>query len=116
LGVTVDGYRRGIQLFNQRHFFDAHEIWEDVWRETSGPEKKFLQGLIQAAVAFHHHATGNVVGACSLMERARKNLLECPEAFRGIHISPLRVSLVDWREALSSGRSHPAFPRLDEFE
>ena len=70
--MDVNGYQRGIQLFNAREFYDAHEVWEDVWRESNGMEKQFLQGLIQAAVAFHHHSTGNVIGACSLMdERVR---------------------------------------------
>ena len=44
-------YQRGIRHFNEREFYDAHEVWEDVWRESSGLGKKFLQGLIQAAVA-----------------------------------------------------------------
>jgi hypothetical protein len=116
LGVNLDGYQRGIQLFNQRHFFDAHEIWEDVWRETNGPEKRFLQGLIQVAVAFHHHSTGNLAGACSLLERARKNLVAYPEQFEGIRVTALCASLAMWRSSLSAGSSVPAFPQLDEIE
>jgi hypothetical protein len=111
--VNSDGYRRGIQLFNERHFFDAHEIWEDVWRETNGPEKKFLQGLIQVAVAFHHQSTGNVVGACSLMERAGKNLADYPGDFCGIKLTVLLVSLGHWRDSLSKGGALPEFPKLD---
>ena len=110
--VDAVGYHRGIQLFNQQHFYDAHEIWEDVWRETSGPEKKFLQGLIQAAVALHHHSTGNVVGACSLLERARKNLVNYPEDFGGIRLTALLVSLATWRESLLEGRTLPEFPEV----
>src|SRR5579863_1708504 len=72
--MNAEGYQRGIRLFNAREFYEAHEVWEDVWRESHGLEKKFLQGLIQAAVALHHHSTGNVVGACSLMERSRRNI------------------------------------------
>jgi len=112
--VNQEGYQRGIQLFNQRHFFDAHETWEDVWRETHGPEKKFLQGLIQVAVAFHHHSTGNLVGACSLLERARKNLVKYPGEFGGIRVTALCASLEHWRDSLSSGTNVPEFPKLDE--
>jgi hypothetical protein len=83
LTMNADGYHRGIRLFNAREFYDAHEVWEDVWRESEGMEKRFLQGLIQAAVAFHHHSTGNVDGTCSLLERACKNLAACPEEFGG---------------------------------
>jgi hypothetical protein len=110
--VHEDGYRRGIQLFNQCHFYDAHEIWEDVWRETNGPEKQFLQGLIQVAVAFHHHSTGNVVGACSLLERARRNLAAYPGEFKGVAVTALLESLATCRESLSSDGSVRVFPKL----
>ena len=44
-------YRQGVELFNRAAFFDAHEALEDVWRAAPLAEKKFLQGLIQVAVA-----------------------------------------------------------------
>ena len=108
--ANVDGYQRGIRLFNAREFYDAHEVWEDVWRESQGAEKRFLQGLIQAAVAFHHHSTGNVAGACSLMERARKNLAACPVELGRIRVSVLLESLGQWRAALAYGGATPAHP------
>jgi uncharacterized protein len=106
----IDGYHRGILLFNAREFYDAHEVWEDVWRESEGMQKRFLQGLIQAAVALHHHSTGNVVGACSLMERARKNLAACPAEFGGIQVGALLDLLGEWRAALVRGAEAPAHP------
>ena len=112
--MHVDLYRRGIRLFNERNFFDAHETWEDVWRESKGPEKKFLQGLIQVAVAFHHHSTGNIVGACSLFERARKNLAEYPENFGGISVATLTASVAAWRHSLTACTSPPPFPLINE--
>ena len=105
-----EGYRLGIRHFNAREFYDAHEVWEDVWRESDGMEKRFLQGLIQAAVALHHHSTGNVVGACSLMERARRNLAGCPEEFGGIRLGELLESLGEWRAALVGGEPAPGHP------
>ena len=114
--MHAEGYRRGVHLFNQQNFYDAHEVWEDVWRESQGAEKKFLQGLIQVAVAFHHHSTGNIVGACSLLARARKNLAEYPAGFRGISVPFLLDSLAVWRESLLSGRPAPPFPKLEGAE
>jgi len=110
--LDSDGYHRGIHLFNAREFYDAHEIWEDVWRESHGLEKRFLQGLIQAAVAFHHHSTGNVAGARSLIERAHKNLAACPPNFGGIGVSPLLESLDHWRTSLARGGPTPAHPQI----
>jgi len=108
--MNADAYRRGILLFNAREFYDAHEVWEDVWRESEGMEKRFLQGLIQAAVAFHHHSTGNVVGASSLMERARKNLVACPSEFGGVRVDDLLESLAQWRAALTGSGTTPRHP------
>ena len=108
--MNADGYHRGILLFNAREFYDAHEVWEDVWRESEGMEKRFLQGLIQAAVALHHHSTGNVVGACSLMERGRNNLAACPQEFGGIRVNALLESLGQWRAALVRGETTPSHP------
>jgi uncharacterized protein len=110
--VNADRYHRGIQLFNARQFFDAHEVWEDVWRDSQGLERRFLQGLIQSAVAFHHYSTGNLTGARSLMERGRKNLAACPEHFGGITLSALLQALAHWQEALASGDTPPPHPRI----
>ncbi len=105
-----DKYQVGIRHFNAREFYDAHEVWEDVWRESHGMEKRFLQGLIQAAVALHHHSTGNVVGACSLMARAHKNLAACPEEFGGIRVGELQAALGEWRAAIVGGEAAPGCP------
>ena len=45
-------YLAGIVLFNRGDFFEAHEVWEQLWMEP-GEDKKFFQGLIQAAVALN---------------------------------------------------------------
>ena len=109
---SSEGYRRGIRLFNAREYYDAHEVWEDVWRESHGMEKRFLQGLIQAAVALHHQSTGNVVGACSLVERARRNLAGCPEEFGGIQVAELLAALGEWRAELVAGEGVSGLPMI----
>src|ERR1700756_1860949 len=109
---TVDARRfaEGIKLFNSAQFFEAHEVLEDVWRAAPTADKKFLQGLIQAAVAFHHHSTGNRVGARSLLTRARRNLSGYPDEFGGIDLTPLLKSLARWQEALEDGQSVSPLP------
>lgn len=105
-------YLRAVSLFNNATFFEAHEAWEDVWRPAVEPEKKFLQGLIQVAVAFHHHANGNLAGARSLLERGNRNLTGYPENFGGIRLGALRQSLEQWRRALDEGKPVPPLPQL----
>jgi predicted metal-dependent hydrolase len=105
-------YQRGLQLFNQGEYFDAHEVLEDVWRAAPAAEKKFLQGLIQAAVALHHYSRGNVVGARSLLARAQRNLTAYPGRHGGIDLAGLRARLEQWTAALNAGQGAPLAPRI----
>jgi predicted metal-dependent hydrolase len=105
-------YREGIALFNQHSFFEAHEVLEDVWRAAPEPERKFLQGLIQVAVALHHHSRGNLVGCRSLLDRARRNLATYPAEYGGVDLGGLLDSVDRWREALHQGSPAPPLPQL----
>ena len=64
-------YLAGIVFFNRGDFFEAHEAWEGLWMDTSGPDKKFFQGLIQAAVGLCHFCNGNLRGAAKLYKGSR---------------------------------------------
>jgi len=112
--VDPDQYLRGISLFNNAKFFDAHEALEDVWRAAPPENKKFLQGLIQVAVAFHHYSTGNRVGMQSVLERAIKNLAEPAGSFGQIQLVSLLQSLGQWRDALDDNSPLPLLPRIHE--
>ncbi|HEY6556942.1 MAG TPA: DUF309 domain-containing protein [Polyangiaceae bacterium] len=43
----------GVDLFNARYYWEAHEAWEIVWRAAvqGSPEYLFLKGLIQISAA-----------------------------------------------------------------
>lgn len=110
--MDSETYLRGISLFNNAEFFDAHEALEDVWRAAPPENKKFLQGMVQVAVAFHHHSTGNRVGMRSVLERAIRNLAEPPGSFGQIQLTALIQSLGQWREALDNNSPLPALPRI----
>ena len=105
-------YLRGIALFNEGKFFDAHEVLEDVWR-AAHEEKKIWQGLVQVAVALHHHSTGNYVGMRSVLLRAMKNLAGHPKNFHDIQIPHLLESLTQWLEAFDNSQPLPSLPRIE---
>jgi uncharacterized protein len=96
-------YQKGLEAFNSAHFYDAHEHWEEVWLETPNPDKKFLQGLIQVAAAFHHYSRANLHGTRNLL-RAGLLKLDCfPEVHGGLEIEELREAVREWLAALGSG-------------
>ena len=110
--MEFEQYREGIELFNRAAFFDAHEALEDVWRAAPESEKKFLQGLIQVAVALYHHGNGNSIGARSVLSRALRNLSRYPEGFGSIHSSSLLKSVSEWQRALNENTPVPRLPRI----
>jgi predicted metal-dependent hydrolase len=95
-------FNRGIDLFNRAHFFDAHEVLEDVWRTLprNRPLRRHLQGMIQLAVAFHHESQGNHVGARSVLKRAMRNLNGARSSFPDLDLDRLRAELALWRQYL----------------
>jgi uncharacterized protein len=104
-------FQRGLDHFNAREFFEAHEVWEEIWLVEAEPEKTFLQGLIQIAAAFHHYCRGNLQGAESLLASGIVKLTRFPERHRGLNISELRSVAKKWARALGNGE-HPGKSEL----
>jgi hypothetical protein len=69
-------YLQGIAYFNACEFFEAHEVWEDLWKSYSGELRLFFKGLIQAAVALHHFGNGNIRGARKVYGSSRGYLAQ----------------------------------------
>ena len=44
----------GRAAFNRGEYFEAHELWEEVWRTLDGVERLHVHGLIQIAAGLHH--------------------------------------------------------------
>ncbi len=85
--------QEGLRRFHSGAFFEAHEHWESVWLTAQGPEKTFLQALIQVAASFHHFHRGNRLGSISLPRSALRRLDTYPESFAGVALNPLRASI-----------------------
>ena len=77
-------YLAGIQFFNRHDFFEAHEVWEDLWNNCDDRDRRFYQALIQAAVALYHFGNGNLAGAAKLYRSARDYMARCPSPFLGL--------------------------------
>lgn len=61
----------GVQLFNAREFWHAHEAWEQVWMDAPQTMRALYQGLIQIAAAFVHVQRNEYPGAVRLLESGR---------------------------------------------
>jgi predicted metal-dependent hydrolase len=77
-------YLAGILFFNDEDYFEAHEVWEDLWAESYGDDRRFVQGLIQAAVGLFHFGGGNLGGAVKLYRTSREYMRPCGSPFWGL--------------------------------
>lgn len=87
---------RGVELFNQRRFFECHEVWEELWKPSMGETRRLYQGLIQAAAALHHASRGNRAGALSVWSKAEAKLELSPGQHRGLSIVELCADLKNY--------------------
>ena len=50
--LESERFWEGAKLFNDGYYWEAHEVWEDVWREQEGDAKTFAQAFVQMAAAY----------------------------------------------------------------
>jgi len=102
-------YLEGIKYFNVCDFYEAHEVWEDLWTEYQGDSRRFYQGLIQVAVCLHHFGNGNTRGARKLYHSSRKYLEAYGPRHLGLELLPfLRQLEVCCRPILDSTEEFPS--------
>ena len=108
-------YLEGIRLFNEQEFFECHEVLEELWSETLGDEKKFYQGLIQAAVALFHFGNENLGGARKLYESSRLNLERYGPFYQGLNLQKFHADMKTcFLELLEATQTYPAGVELVE--
>ena len=90
-----DKVRAGGKLFDEGHFFEAHEAWEGHWVvEEDAQHRVLLQGLIQIAAAFHKLIDRNAPEpAASLFAKGLAKLDACPGRIDGVDISSFREAV-----------------------
>jgi hypothetical protein len=86
-------------------FVVAHDYWEEVWRESEGDERCWVQGLIMLAAAAIHSGRGRLRPARRLLVRA-SDLMKGRDPVAGLAIPP---DVAD-RALAAAELPHPANP------
>jgi predicted metal-dependent hydrolase len=95
--MNEEQFRRGIDEFNNHLFFECHDTLEDLWHETRGHDRLFLQGLIQISVGFYHFLNKNFKGAHSQWTKAQQKLEAYRPHHRALDVETLLLEIPKWR-------------------
>jgi predicted metal-dependent hydrolase len=91
----------GLALVREGRGFDAHELFEELWRAADPPERDLYQGLVHVAVATYQDGRGNEVGRTRQLEKALRRLAPYAPAYAGVDVE----ALLAWsRDSLAAGR------------
>src|ERR1700730_9555909 len=117
-------YRAFFHCWNEQHYYEAHDVLEQVWLKTKSSDADFFKGLIQAAGAFVHlqknfeHPSHPKHGrrlkpAVRLFELAEKNLGHYAPIRHALDVTGLLALLKDEREKItrSNFETNPWSPR-----
>ena len=70
LFINDSRFEIGMKLFNSCQWYKSHDVFEEIWHETGGPERQLIQGILQVAVAQVHLENSNINGATILYGEA----------------------------------------------
>ncbi len=104
-GGYDERYLAGAVWFNRGEYFEAHEVWEELWQDCPSADRRFYQSLIQAAVALYHWGNGNRAGAARLFQSGRRYMEPYRPRYRGLDVDRF------WRQveaAMADGANPPA--------
>ena len=85
----------GLQAYEEKDFFEAHELWEELWSKYYLVDRTLIQGLIQLAVSFVHLGNGNLNGAKSLLNKSAEKFGSFSGVHRGINIDYLKKQIME---------------------
>jgi predicted metal-dependent hydrolase len=94
-------YTGFFELFNQRKYFEAHEVLEHIWlKDRHGPNGSFYKGLIQLAGAFVHLQKKRPQPAASLLKLALANLEKYPATHEQLNLQSTTGLIRQWLAGL----------------
>jgi len=97
-------YRRFLGLFAAGHYYEGHDVLEELWRQD---RQDFYKGLIQFAVGLYHAGQGNQHGARALLARAERHLGPYRPVYAGLDVDDALRAIQRCRRAVEAGLPLP---------
>ena len=104
LFINDSRFEIGMKLFNSCQWYKSHDVFEELWHETGGPERQLIQGILQVAVAQVHLENRNLNGATILYGEALGRLKRFHLANFGLDVEGLSNCVSRRLEFLQIGK------------
>ena len=79
-----------VALFNERAYYESHDVLEEEWAESRGVRREVLKALVKLAAGMYHLQTSGYRGAGSLLSSGLAALDALPPDALFFEVSPLR--------------------------
>ena len=89
---------KGIELFNNRQYYVAHEFFEQAWLAARYPQRLLCLALAKLGAAFEQQERGNLRAARKIVGDAQHCLGPLPTGYGPIDVGRLRTELSTWLE------------------
>lgn len=105
----------GVDLFNQRYLWEAHEVWEPLWKalDKAEPPGLFLQGLMQCAGGLLKVHAGELEGVQAFWGQAEVRLGKAQQVAPELWGLKTRKVFKDFSAYFKGAASKGALPALD---
>ena len=99
--------------FNQKDYFECHEILEDIWFDVRDNSRDFFRGLLHIAVGFYHlRNKKNQSGALTQLNKALIRLENYGDVFKGVDLETLRAEVRKLISVLQKKGTPKNFPKI----
>lgn len=69
---------QGLFLYNERKYWECHEVLEDLWAEDTSDNARYVYwAIIQVATALYHYENQNLVGAWGMLYKSKDKFEKC---------------------------------------
>ena len=102
--IKEELFHKGLEAYNKKKFYEAHEYWEDLWSDYVLADAKFIQALIQLSVGYFHITNSNINGAKGLLNKCipkfemylpKKRNIDVRKILNQVNESLENLSLID---------------------
>ncbi len=111
--MLEDEYLEYIELFNERDFYDCHEVLEDLWLDYQGPSRRFYQGLIHLAAAYLLLMRERMSGCKARFKSTLSYLEDYPDEYLHLELNPIRENVRMWLTRLENVQNGAIVPYVD---